>query len=261
MRCSELEKFVYVYLDGEFEPRECAEFEEHLRSCDACREMLSFERSFHDILRKRLDRQAAPAALRSRILADVRKEARQEGGVLARVARLPLVVKAAPALAAAAAALVIFWPAAPSGQGAAEDDSAVANIVAETVANHEAALPSEVWGDRERIDSFLSRSATWADPPFRDTDSTRLVGARLARIKRRPAVLYHYEHKGKRLSVLQFADARHERSPFQRAYFTGRRDGYNVALFQDETRGVTNSLASDLDEKDLVGLIPANYRP
>lgn len=276
MRCSEVSKFVYVYLDGEFEPRECAEFEQHVQSCGVCRDRVEFERTFHALLRERLARPTAPAALRGRILAEIDRT--EPSGALGRVLPFPLAVKLLPALAAAAVAAVVLWPSTPDDaargrlpSGADEAgvlaaatatlDDPMEGIVAETVKTHEAALPTEVYGDRAAIGRFLTeRVAFKAAPPFEDSRDMRLVGARLAQVRNAPAVLYIYDHKGKRLSVLQFNDEPRPRTAFRNAYYTGRLDGYNVALFRDQVHGLTTSVAGEVPEHELLTLIPATYQ-
>ena len=43
MNCSDIERYVYVYLDGEFEERELREFEVHTAQCDPCRRRVASE--------------------------------------------------------------------------------------------------------------------------------------------------------------------------------------------------------------------------
>ena len=66
--CADVQKFVHPYLDGEFEDQDRIELEQHLAGCAACREMVAFEQSFKQALKKRVKRPAAPMELRARIL-------------------------------------------------------------------------------------------------------------------------------------------------------------------------------------------------
>lgn len=277
MQCSEVRKFVYVYLDGEFEPRECAEFEQHVQGCPSCGETLTLEQTFHGLLRKRLERPAAPAGLRERILAEIDQEDRETSGPLAKILALPTTVKAIPALAAAALAVLLVWP-----RGSAEDDLPIGaraagaavissaeepidSLVTEAVAVHEVNLPAEVSGDRETIRRFVATNAAFrAAPPFRDTETTHLVDARRVRVGTVPAIRYTYLHRGKRLTVVQFPEsvaAGAARPRFRRAVFTDRRGPYNIAVYRDREHGLSHSVVGDVDERELMGLIPASYSP
>jgi len=284
MKCAEVSKFVYVYLDGEFEPRELAEFEQHVRGCPGCRDLLHFERSFHALLRSRIERPTAPAHLRARIVAALDAEVARDS-LGARLLRLPLPVKLVPAVAAAALAALVLWPAgeltvsggvvpaaltagaalvAPPAMAAASSDRRLDDLMSQTVAVHENSQPPEVEGDRSQIEAFAAAQAPFrARPPFRDSPGLRLVGARQARYDGQPAVLYTYQYHGKRVSVLQFAEAATSGSEgprFRRAVFTDRRGPYNLVLLRDREDGLTNSLVSDVDERDLLELIPASYQ-
>lgn len=287
MKCAEVTKFVYVYLDGEFEPRECAEFEEHVRGCAPCREVVAFEQSFHGLLRSRIERPTAPAHLRERVLAALDREEAENGSIGAWFTRLPLRAKALPALAAAALAVVLLWPRAQPGTAAiggeptdiaaagiltrsshtalpgaarADDESEIGDLMTQAVAVHEVALPSEVEGDTGQIERFAASHAPFgARPPFVDRPGLHLVGARQTQLSGQPAVLYTYQYKGKRLTVAQFADDE-TGSRFRRAMFTDRRGPYNIVLLRDRERGVTHSVVGDVDENDLLQLVPASFQ-
>src|SRR5512138_3733701 len=75
MDCSEFERSVDAYLDGEFEVRDHAEADAHLAECPRCRALADSRRRVLDALRAKL-REAmappaaagrAPAALRARV--------------------------------------------------------------------------------------------------------------------------------------------------------------------------------------------------
>lgn len=268
MQCPEVSKFVYVYLDGEFEPRERAEFEQHVSRCPECGEMLRFERSFHQLVRERIERPEAPEGLRDRVLAALDEEDAADSGLWARVSALSPAWKWAPVAAAAALIAVLAVPGLVRTPDTNEAAPAVASaplesLVEETVAVHEEALPTEVSGDEESVGRFVAGRVSFrATPPFQESETTRLIGARLTRVGSRPAVLYTYEHEGKRVSVVQYAEPSKSeaKTPFRRAFYTGRAKGHNVAFFRDRDRGVANSVVGDVDEGSLVRLIPASYK-
>ena len=73
MDCREFQKFVHVYLDGEFDARDRGEIEGHLRECDGCRSQARFEHWFRDGVRKSFVPEAAPPELVTRIRAQLAK--------------------------------------------------------------------------------------------------------------------------------------------------------------------------------------------
>ena len=76
--CSELERSIDAYLDGEFDDRERAEVDAHLAACAACRTTPSAQRRLRAALRAKLreamaapPRRQRPADLRERIEASL----------------------------------------------------------------------------------------------------------------------------------------------------------------------------------------------
>jgi mycothiol system anti-sigma-R factor len=68
IRCEEVLKHLFAYLDGELEADSHAEIERHLEECRGCYSRAEFER----LLKKRvaeLGQEKAPAALRQRVRA------------------------------------------------------------------------------------------------------------------------------------------------------------------------------------------------
>jgi mycothiol system anti-sigma-R factor len=74
MNCHDVDKFVYVYLDGEFEQREALEFEGHLESCTSCLERVRFEDNYLKGLRTKIEGIRAPQHLREKILIAITNE-------------------------------------------------------------------------------------------------------------------------------------------------------------------------------------------
>ncbi len=292
MNCSEITRFIYVYFDGEFDPRECAEFEQHLADCESCRAMIPFEQSFHALLKSRLEHHEAPPRLRDGIIKALDREDETSAHRMLRLLPLtgsprwgPLTRRRAhgllllPGLAAAVLLTVILWPgAAPheqptpalaeTGQEAPPPvvsqgvRDPLEELLASAIEAHEFGAPVQLLGDQEAVQQFVrTQAALGAAPPFPVNETTRLIGARLTQVGNRPAVLYTYEHNGRRVSALQLPEeSPQRRSPLNRAYYTGRTRGYNVAVFRDHERGLSHSIVGDLDEQDLLHLIrPASY--
>ncbi len=82
MTCQELERFLYPYLDGEFEPEERLEVDAHLSQCPDCARRVHEEAKLQQALRHAA-RQAvhatrAPDALRARIQGGLRQEQQRQ---------------------------------------------------------------------------------------------------------------------------------------------------------------------------------------
>ena len=63
MNCQEIQKFSFTYLDGEFASHERGEFEEHLRRCTDCRQMVDREAMMREVVARHL--RPAPCGLRA----------------------------------------------------------------------------------------------------------------------------------------------------------------------------------------------------
>ena len=119
MTCEDAEKFVHVYLDGEFSEEDRRAFEAHLADCESCRKMVRFEERFKQALRTRLAHPPVPAAMTESISAALDRaeaeEAEAERSVFATWA-----VRLAPVAVAAAvaAAVVVIMEPKPGNRGA-----------------------------------------------------------------------------------------------------------------------------------------------
>ncbi len=69
MNCDDVRKYEYTYLDGEFDRRDCTEFEAHLAACAPCRTQVTQSARFRDGLRRHLRCDEAPEGLRARVCA------------------------------------------------------------------------------------------------------------------------------------------------------------------------------------------------
>jgi mycothiol system anti-sigma-R factor len=73
MDCREFQKFVHLFLDGEFDERDRGEVEGHLRECPRCLEQARFEKWFREGVRRCLAQEEASPELRRRILAELER--------------------------------------------------------------------------------------------------------------------------------------------------------------------------------------------
>lgn len=100
MNCSDVQKYAYTYLDGEFDARDRREFECHLAACAPCRNQVGDSAGFRNALRRNLCGEQAGADVQARL--QQRLAACERGG-FGDSARVPL------ALAAALALCVVGW--------------------------------------------------------------------------------------------------------------------------------------------------------
>lgn len=248
MNCDDIQKGIYVYLDGEFAEPERLAFEAHARACARCRHRVERERLFISSFRAKVPAHATPAGFEDRIrqalAAAPTPESPRSTPAGSRWSR--------PALLAAAAALiavpsVVAWRL-TSGESGGEH-----RVAMEAVATHQEDLPMEVRGSQRQIRSFLE-----ANVPFRvevppvDDPRIELVGARLTRVDGREAVLLNYEVDGERLTVLQVAErpaGEPAQNPTDVAPTFSSQSGFEIATFKK--RGVMSSV---------VGSAPSNVQ-
>lgn len=89
MDCQTVQKFKYLYIDGEFDEQDRVDFEAHLRSCSDCRESVDFEKWFQAGVRSKLNLDVAPLGLRSRILSELESNASNRRSWLAKMLLIP----------------------------------------------------------------------------------------------------------------------------------------------------------------------------
>jgi len=240
MNCEDVAKYSALYLDNEFDAPERAELVAHLGQCADCREMLKAEQAFRETLREKLAPIETPQYLRQRITAEIdmlsreaAKEERQElfwGWA-----------RAIPLIAAAAVVVVLVWPEPHTatvdshpGDDAVAYEGVPANPVraerspdgvramtvsypspvsANRVQGGDSArlsltrfqrLPADVRGSEREILSYMQPRVSFRlIAPLRRSANVQLVGARQVLLGDQPAVLFVYNVRGQRVSVLQ----------------------------------------------------------
>ncbi|WP_373049595.1 anti-sigma factor family protein [Vulgatibacter sp.] len=253
MDCSDLERLLPAYADGEFASGESVEVEEHLASCPSCSDEVSALLAFRSFLQQKAGEQkvAAPSQLRERIRTDMARERARE-----QVRRFSLYSAVAAGLVAVASFGYVIAPA---------DEESPELVLFDAVDKHARALPLEVRPTADKPDDVESWFRGKVDfrvraPTFRSPQAARLVGARLANVRDRQAayLVYGGEDPARRTTLLVFPGE--IEMPDGRRTRVGERDvvmanerGYNVALWQQ--RGIVYSLVSDLDESDMLQLV------
>jgi len=239
MDCSSLSRYVDLFLDGELASQERAEVEQHLRTCEPCRDAVNRESRFRASLRQAMQAMRAPGSLHEQVAARIR-----EGGA----PRLP---RWAPTLAYAAGVAVI----AALGYLLVGTTLSTEGPELRALAIHQESQNTEVLGDRGRVESFLKARAPFAYRlPVEERDGVRLVGARLARLDGVPAVVYLYDASGRRFSVAQYpAPEGWHPGPAH----VGHRDGFTYATYGDS--GLVQTVVGDLPEPEMSRIVPAAW--
>ncbi|MHB8875963.1 MAG: anti-sigma factor family protein [Myxococcaceae bacterium] len=250
MTCPEFERFLYPYLDGEFEPSEAAEVERHLAGCAACASRVHQERALHETLKAKLKGAScsppAPEALRARIRDGLRNEHRK--GVANQWARYA----AAAAVVAVAGSSLYVYQRARTRQ----------HYVADAAARHAKRLPLEIHGASPReIEAWLvgkfDRRFTVPSLP-----NAQLAGARLSNVQDKPAVYLVYDTVAapgaapRQIGLLVYEDkAGAADSPPAPQKQRDWRLGYPVVSHRDGD--VVYQLVNDLDEADILRMLAA----
>lgn len=71
--CSEVLEQVYVYLDGEIGPDECAKIREHLDECGPCLRQYGLDQAVKALVARSCGCDLAPDTLRDKVLARIRE--------------------------------------------------------------------------------------------------------------------------------------------------------------------------------------------
>jgi anti-sigma factor RsiW len=251
MDCKEIESYLHLFLDGEFDPRETAAVEEHLHSCDRCRGLVNAEINFQGALKARLNPPTALSEARRKRITDAAFGRAPRQRERASIFSWPGMLIPTGGLVAAAVAAVLLMPmiAPPEVDG----------FIKETVAAHESELPVEVSGTEEAIlDYIRARTNFEPQPPIQHADA-KLVGARLTRVGNQMAVIYRYNYKNEDVSVIQLPDdaASDDKVEAQMVKFAGERGGHGVTLFNHA--GLRNAAVADMPSNELLRIVPASY--
>lgn len=244
MNCDDIQKGIYVYLDGEFAEPERLAFESHARACPRCRHRVERERAFIQGFRAKVPTVETPSGLEDRIRAALAAAPAPDPGRLSGERSTPTwsrVTLIAAAATLVAVPSVVAWrltaTPAPAQAGAER-------VAHEAVLTHQEDLPMEVRGSQRQIRQFLEANVPFkVEVPPVDDPRIELVGARLTRVDGREAVLLNYEVDGERLTVLQVADPRTETAasrPSDAPPTFSSQSGFEIATFKK--RGVTSSV-------------------
>jgi anti-sigma factor (TIGR02949 family) len=229
MNCADVRKYVFVYLDGEFESAEQREFESHVVSCESCRQCVQSEQQFQRDFKSMMQPVSAPPHLREQIVAGIKQESPSEAPA-PEAKSLPLISWSwhfAPVALAAALVAVLMWPDSQPVQIETQNLTGSAPIYSSPSAQQFSAIPVSYSGGSEPVRNTLASyqqlkadvpaqhiakaMRQWVSfkptAPVTDSAEFRLVGARRVRYQGQKAVLFIYSYKEERVSILQYRGA------------------------------------------------------
>ncbi len=251
MNCSEVKTGLMPYLDGELLDAEAAAVDQHVAQCADCAQLVAHERAQWQALRQKLKEAtpAMPEAARLRLLGALHNERRDERR--RRVAAL--------SAAAAGVALTAFV-------GHAQYKNHQRTLYLEdAVARHARQYPLEIQKPTpEQLEAWFGGKLDHrvAVPQF---PSIRTAGARLLNVRDRPAAYIRYERASAdqrpgQLGLFVYGDKPGdvEVGALQQPDVEASQ-GYNVVTWRDGD--VVYQLVSDLDEGDVMKLLPAQAVP
>jgi mycothiol system anti-sigma-R factor len=244
MTCQELERFLYPYLDGEFEPEERLEVDAHLSHCADCARRVHEEARLQQALRQAA-RQAvhgtrAPDTLRARIQGGLRQEQQRR-------TRQRWWMQAG----AAAAVLLVA-----GGAWMTLEARQHKRIMDDAARRHALQWPVEVKGGHEGVERWFAGKLDHRVPVPQLHDAV-LHGARISNVMDRQAAYISYERApqaegapARRIGLFVFNDTHGEvEAPALPAVQMGSSHGYNVAVWRDQE--IVYELVTDLDESDI----------
>ncbi|HEX9049518.1 MAG TPA: zf-HC2 domain-containing protein [Anaeromyxobacter sp.] len=253
--CTEMERSIDAYVDGEFDVRERAEAELHLATCDRCRALARSTAALRGAVRAKLREAMTPPSAAGRAPAELR--ARIEADLARR--RLPLWRRAlspvpAATLAACAAGAVLVL----------QLHGGDATLAEEAIRSHHRDFPLDYVaasaGDVSIPAWFADKLDFNPSPPRFHATGVRIVGARLSHLREWPAAYVRYALPSGNAGLFIVDDPQRRFDAGGEAVTVGSRTihvarghGYNVAVWRDDK--IVYSLVSDLDEAALRELV------
>jgi anti-sigma factor RsiW len=258
MRCNEALELQSALLDGELGARDSRDVEAHIAACTQCQATLKDLQDLSGSLRAQAEYFRAPAALRSRIGAQIRAEARPalRAGKRARIAPSFSLTswwpRWATGLAVPVAAALLSFAIGVQFAGPSADD----RLLDEAVGNHARALLTDhafdvASSDQHTVKPWFAGKLDFS-PPVRDlsADGFPLIGGRLD----------YLDHT--RVAVLAYRKRQHEIDVFVWPVASGASGvsglsrtsrGYNMVRWSQG--GMNFCAVSDVEPDDLQHLV------
>jgi mycothiol system anti-sigma-R factor len=253
MTCQELDRLLYPYLDGEFQPEERMDMENHLASCADCTRQVEEEREIQQALRRAarhsVQSSRAPASLRAGIQVGLKGEQRRS--------------YQRKILQVGAAALVVV---AVGGGWVAVRPEKRQRYAADAAQRYKRHLPNEIASkDPERVAAWFFGKLDHRVPVLQLPDA-EVQGGRIHSVQGRDAAFISYEatppregEQGQPIGVFVFDDTRREvDAPPQPSVHLDGNTGLKVAIWRKDE--IVYEMVSDLDEKDILRMLQAMER-
>jgi anti-sigma factor RsiW len=239
MNCRDALELAHAYIDGELELVKSLEIEQHLAGCAACKVQVDSLREAATSLRAHASYHAAPAALRARVAASLRREAEPAPQASPRGwTRL---------LAPTAFALLLLvaigpWLLRPGAEERIARD-VVAGHVRSMLGNH---LTDVASSDQHTVKPWIAGKLDFS-PPVRDLSAQGFVlaGGRLDYLDQQNVLALVYLHRKHVVNLFIWPEERDR--PLRQSSLRG----YNVAHFAHG--GMAYWAVSDLNPEELKG--------
>jgi mycothiol system anti-sigma-R factor len=244
MTCQELDRLLYPYLDGEFQPEERMDVETHLETCADCARRVEKEREIQQTLRRAarhsVQSSRAPQSLRMGIQVGLRREQRRAFQF--------------QWLRLSAAALVV---AAVGGGWIALRPEERQRFVEDAAKRHVKRLPYEIANVGPELVEAWFKGKLDHQVSIPALPNTHVSGARLSNVKDRPAAYISYEtrperdgQEPRRIGVFVFEDARRDvDAKALPAVQVDSVEDLNVVMWRDEE--IVYELVTDMSEADI----------
>jgi anti-sigma factor RsiW len=229
------------YLDGELDTVAAVEFEQHLDTCAACRQLLESGQALRSALRSPDLYAPLPDGFKRKMLASVRRATPTPRTAPKAMWRWQV----AGAVAAVALVAFMIWRMTPAGHGSSVDLIArdvVSSHVRSLLGNH---LTDVASTDQHTVKPWFSGKVDFS-PPVKDLSARGypLVGGRVDYVDGRPVSALVYQRRQHVIDVFIWPAAN------QPALLsTASRQGYNLVSWA--RGGMTFWIVSDLNAKEL----------
>ena len=260
MKCWQVQKYLHAHLDGELGADLSMEVERHLAECTRCRHQMDFEVQFIDHVRSALRTTESAEGLEASVRKALAKENKRKSHtrVFTQVAVL-----------AAAASIILLVGVFVRQSVQRQEGLPPIGISEEVIKSHTKQVPLEISNaDEKEVAKWFEGKVDFpVQPPKFSADAqVDLVGGRLSRFQEKDAAQLVYNVNGHRVTFMIFdpgSDADKLMSedvkrlatkpiPAKDGWVTTLR-GYSVGVYQ--RRGITYTVASDVDEGDIIKLI------
>ena len=238
MNHDENRELLHAYVDGELDPLNAREIEQHLQSCDDCRRETEHIRALHEALTSDSPAYRAPARLRRNVRAALRREAKTSEKSFS-----PWLIFAAGAAFAAILFAFVFYQTTPRSHTGEIVDQVIANHVRSLLATH---LVDVTSSDQHTVKPWFDGKIDFA-PDVHDfsTSGFPLVGGRLDYLDGKTVAALVYQRNKHPINVFVMpAAGSNETSPTASA-----RRGYNIVFWTH--REMSYWAVSDLNQSEL----------